>query len=40
MQYLNHVDYTSSTSNRTINGLDDLRKDELIKKLIELRSKK
>jgi vacuolar-type H+-ATPase subunit E/Vma4 len=40
MQYLNHVDYTSSTSTRTINGLDDLSKDELIEKLIKLRSKR
>ena len=24
MQYFNQVDYTSSTSNRTINGLDSL----------------
>ena len=40
MQYLNHVDYTSSTSTRTINGLDDLSKDELIEKIIKLRSKR
>ena len=40
MQYLNNVDYTTSNSNRTINGLDDLSKDELIKKLIKLKSKK
>jgi hypothetical protein len=29
MQYLNNVDYTSNTSTRTINGLDDLSKDGL-----------
>ena len=40
MQYLNNVDYTSSQSTRTINGLNDLSKDELIEKLIKLRSKK
>ena len=40
MQYLNNVDYTSSTSTRTINGLDDFSKDELIEKLIKLRRKK
>ena len=40
MQYFNQVDYTSSTSNRTINGLDSLSKDELIEKIIMLRSKK
>ena len=40
MQYFNQVDYTSSTSNRTINGLDSLSKDELIEKIIKLRSKK
>ena len=40
MQYLNQVDYTSSNSTRTINGLDDLSKDELIQKLIKLRSKR
>jgi vacuolar-type H+-ATPase subunit E/Vma4 len=40
MQYLNNVDYTSSNSNRTINGLDDLSKDELIQKIIKLRSKR
>ena len=40
MQYLNNVDYTSSESTRTINGINDLRKDELIEKIIKLRSKK
>ena len=40
MQYLNNVDYTSSNSTRTINGLDDLSKDELIEKIIKLRRKK
>ena len=40
MQYFNQVDYTSSTSNRTINGLDSLSKDELIEKIIMLRRKK
>jgi len=40
MQYNNKVDYTSSQSTRTINGLDDLSKDELIEKLIKLRSKR
>ena len=40
MQYLNQVDYTSSNSTRTINGLDDLSKDELIQKIIKLRSKR
>ena len=40
MQYLNNVDYTSSTSTRTINGLDDLSKDELIEKIIKLKTKR
>ena len=40
MQYLNNLDYTSSNSTRTINGLDDLSKDELIQKIIKLRSKR
>jgi hypothetical protein len=40
MQYNNKVDYTSSQSTRTINGLDDLSKDELIEKIIKLRSKR
>ena len=40
MEYFNNVDYTSSTSTRTIIGLDDLSKDELIEKLIKLRRKK
>ena len=40
MQYISHVDYTSSTSNRTIIGLDSLSKDELVEKIIKLRSKK
>ena len=40
MQYIAQVDYTSSTSNRTINGLDSLSKDELIEKIFKLRSKK
>ena len=40
MQYFNQVDYTSSTSTRTIIGLDSLSKDELIEKIIKLRSKK
>ena len=40
MQYLNNVDYTSSTSTRTINGLDDLSKDELIGKIIKLKTKR
>jgi len=40
MQYNNKVDYTSSQSTRTINGLDDLSKDELIEKLIKLRNKR
>ena len=35
-----YTDYTSSTSTRTIIGLDDLSKDELIEKLIKLRRKK
>ena len=40
MQYVAQVDYTSSTSNRTIIGLDSLSKDELIENIIKLRSKK
>ena len=40
MQYLNDVDYMSSTSTRTINGLDDLSKDELIEKIIKLKTKR
>ena len=40
MQYVSQVDYTSSTSTRTIIGLDSLSKDELIEKIIKLRSKK
>ena len=40
MQYVAQVDYTSSTSTRTITGLDSLSKDELIEKIIKLRSKK
>ncbi len=40
MQYLNNVDYTSSNSTRTINGLDDLSKDELLQNIIKLRSKR
>ena len=40
MQYVAQVDYTSSTSTRTIIGLDSLSKDELIEKIIKLRSKK
>ena len=40
MQYFNNVDYTSSNSTRTITGLDNLSKDELIEKLNKLRNKK
>jgi hypothetical protein len=40
MEYNNKVDYTSSQSTRTINGLDDLSKDELIEKIMKLRSKR
>jgi len=40
MQYVAQVDYTSSTSTRNITGLDSLSKDELIEKIIKLRSKK
>ena len=40
MQYVSQVDYTSSTSTRTIIGLDSLSKDELIEKIIKLRHKK
>ena len=40
MQYITHVDYTSSTSNSTIIGLDSLSKDELIEKIIKLSSKR
>ena len=40
MQYVAQVDYTSSTSTRTIVGLDSLSKDELIEKIIKLRNKK
>ena len=39
MQYLNNVDYTTS-STRPINGLDDLSKDELIEKIIKLKTKR
>ncbi len=40
IQYLTNKDFTSSTSNRTIDGIDDLSKDELIEKIIKLRHKK
>ena len=40
MQYLNNVDYTSSTLTRTINGLDDLSIDELNEKIIKLKTKR
>ena len=40
IQYLTNKDFTSSTSNRTIDGIDDLSKDELVEKIIMLRHKK
>jgi len=40
IQYLTNKDFTSSTSNRTIDGIDDLSKDELVEKIIKLRHKK
>ncbi len=40
LQYNNKIDYTSSNSTRTINGLDDFSKDELIEKIIKLRCKR
>jgi hypothetical protein len=40
MRYLNNVDYTSSTSTRTVNGLDNLSIDELIDKIIKLKTKR
>ena len=39
-EYLTNRDFTSELSNRSIIGIEDLSKDELIEKIIELRSKK
>ena len=38
-EYLTNRDFTSELSNRSIIGIEDLSKDELIEKIIELRSK-
>ncbi len=40
MQYVINVGYTSNSSTRTVNGRDDLSKDELIEMNFKLTSKR